>query len=307
MTRIDSYGEFELPEEKTEIEVMEDPVKTVLSLFDLFHTKFMKRSCWNLEEIYVECEKTFEGKEKLKIEFKDMNEILKGIEQKQYVKCSDVSIGLFLSAMHNSTATDVLFLEKGVWHYSGYKLTQNKTLITGFGFKKEIFSYAGEEGKGNIINYGYLHNLGERDKNSLTINLGETARQGNYSENGLHINQKTTQMFGNYAKAGVFINTETVKIVEKDVCDKVIKINANAKSPFLENAINLYQHSGTEKIAVLRTDLDSKLEQIDFLRKIKELGCEKIIKQTRKFDWKKFKQEITAKAEEIKEYYDGLK
>lgn len=303
MTGIDSYGEFELLEEKSVIEVVEDPVKTVLSLFDLFHTKFMTRSCWNLEEIYVECEKAFEGKEKLKPNFNDVNEILKGFEQKPYVKWADISIGLFLSAMHNSTATDVLFLKKGIWHYSGYKLAQDKTLITGFGFKKEIFSYVGEEGKGNIINYGYLHNLGDRYKNGLTINLGETARQGSYSENGLHINQKTTEMFGSYAKAEVFINTGTVK----DVCDRVININASLKSPFLEKAINLYQHSGTEKIVALRTDLDSKLEQIAFLKKIKEVGCEKIVEQARKFDWKKFKQEITAKAEEIKEHYEGLK
>lgn len=191
MSTIDNYGELELPEEKTTIEVVEDPVKIIIATYDIFkkivspkileyertHFNVWPFFWWTVadfvEEIYGDAEKLFRGKEQISLTQEHLREINKYISQKAVV-CDGTA--LFFSALHNDTPLKVLAIDEYLdLEIFGYKLKKDKTLVLG---EKVHAKFLGYSCDGN------------------TINKGKIGSQGEWARIGLHINQGTLEVRG---------------------------------------------------------------------------------------------------------------
>ncbi len=160
---IDAYGDFELPEEKSVIEVVEDPIKIIDACYEIFlkilDQKNKNNPAWmaydtEIEKYYLECCRIFEGKEKLKAEQKDLLDFLEG----------KVHSGLFVSALQNITSIDKLIIDKPknneIHQYMGHRLKPNKLLIN-----KAGVCHLGRYCEGTIINMGKIHCCFAKDAN----------------------------------------------------------------------------------------------------------------------------------------------
>ncbi len=202
MNILDAYGNFDLPEEKAVIEVVEDPVKTILSTYKLFRGTVEKKlnekelegygPNWVYEKefrnyLYEETAKLFDGKEQTKLSDEQLKQVTCEIKYKQ--KPWDAT-GIFFSALQNKTQLELLVAD-GLPAISviGYKLKPNKTVVLGPETKAISLGYQAE---GN------------------TINLGEVRYQGAEATKGMHINSGALDfmgwaLFGEQSK-GVWVN-----------------------------------------------------------------------------------------------------
>ncbi len=317
MSILDAYGDFDVPEEKSVIEVVEDPVKVIISCYDLFKRtskQFFKNDWYRSEKkdlVYNEALKVYEGKQELKVDEKQLEQIIE--ELRKRAKNFD-GTGLFLSAMLNTTKINMLFVDEfPELDLIGYKIGKNKAVI--LGPKNNSFEIGGSAKEGSVtinqgttdfqgceaeggshINQGTIHydqGLGATGGNH--INQGTTQYQGWYASGGNHINQGTTHDQGWYVSGGNHINQGTtttqgynatggnhinIKTVKKDKGKLVIDLSQK-------------QHP-------LKSQLEQKLDELEFL---KTKDADRLIQLINDYNWKKFDIQLNEICEKIKKVY----
>lgn len=351
MSAIDAYGDFELPEEKSTIEVVENPVKAVISTHEICKKIFEKATQtkdflnWGdndefNEQVYISFMKTFEGKENLKadtkqtqeiLEYLKNNDLLKEIEpivftpseyalQKALSLEEPTSFGIFLSALQNATKLDTIILEEFpyIWH-AGYKLKKNKYLIIG---PKTGAFRVGTYGEGTIINKGDVDFLGKGSQKGIYINNERTGYFG-WDSNGLYINNKNATEIGFVTQNGIVINNGKAHGIGYEAQDGIIinngksdyvhtdnlrkqAIDLTPKQPFLTRILNFITRKRVSPNP-LKQKLDSELTKIEFTKTLDELPYEEQMNKVKTFDWKTFEKEITAIAEEIQEEHNAYR
>ncbi len=219
----DNYGEFEVPEEKSVIEVVSDSLKEILSCQELFkkiadkklegHHFLSYAHTHILSQLHKDCKKIFEGKQKLKPNEEEIKEIIKAV--RKTAKSYDGS-GVFLTEMLNETGIDKLIIEPFPLHekykepitieHLGYCLKKNKLVII---TKNTRMSNLGENSEGNIINNGQVYQeMGEGAENGIQINYGHVRSLGFQNEGAIAINNSSTEFFGCLATGGIHINNK---------------------------------------------------------------------------------------------------
>ncbi len=296
MNILETYGEFELPEEKTTIEVIEDPIKAISSAWELF-----KRSISDIPEgtdnIYQKAVKFLEGGEKLKVDSKVVLELLNFEGESNYLK------SLFLSAVHNVTDMKTLLIKQikternnGLFTNLGYKLKKDKNLIIGYQAKDET-NLLGYHSKGNIINRGKIY-ASELSITGVKINFGEIEYlyMDEPSRSTLYLNQKKIAyvylLYPNLQEN--FINTgEIWNLCQKTDLINLGKIGAKDKSGKILNLNKI------GKLQPLKLKLEEKLKEIEFLKDTMD------VHKIDEFDFNKFKDETLKITKEIaKEVYE---
>lgn len=286
----DNYGEFEVPEEKSVIEVVEDPVKSIISYYDLFK-RVCKKITKNVEfadhntykQIYKESLKLMEEKEDLKIN----GETLENIKQKILnEKERNTCPSLFLSCIHNTMNIQTLIVNNFPRQlYLGYELKPNKTLI--IGPQMSVWD-AGDHCEGNILNYGEISHLASYAKGGVQINHCYCTSMAYASEGGIQISTgKTSNTVGPYATGGIQIQNEILM----QYLDKETKIH---------NWSNLIRTN--KRLQQLQKKLEEKINETKFLEQA-DLPFEEQIKKVNLFDFKKFEKEMTEICGQIPEIY----
>lgn len=295
MSTIDHYGEFEMPEEKVSIEVVEDPVKVVVSCYEMFKMIIKGKtqengyySTHNVMLINNETLKIFNGKEKLKPDAKQIEEIVEELRK----KAKEVDgTGIFLSTLVNQTKINTLYInEFPKLDQLGYLLKKNKTIILG---PKNYTYYLGTFAQGNTINKGTTRYQGIEADGGNHINLGKT-RQGNYADGGNYINKGMARQQGDATGGGNYINQETAT-TQGIYTSKGNHINLKTVECKGKSVIDL-----SKKRSKLKTKLEQKLSELDFL---KTEDPSKLIQLVNAYDWQKFDKELNEICGKIKEMY----
>ncbi len=330
MSIIDNYGEFDLPEEKSTIEVIEDPVKAILSYYDFFEKLIPKRMeniqyPSKIEKLYDEASKMFEGKENWNPDGQKIIEELKPkLNFETWDTCNYVNgmllqlwTGIFLSAMHNKTSLKTLILdgffderERGLMD-AGYRLKQNKTLVMG---PKVQSQFVGQYAEGNIINYGKSQILCNEAVNGVHVNYYHiNYRQYDLSfaseaKGGVQINNGLVNCMGLRSLKGVQINNG-IKYQGEYYSHQYnqpngIKISTRINNGEIKYGSLMYEIELKEPFMIQQKQkLDYKLKEIDFLKKLPEHSYEEQLKQIESFNFSKFQKEMTEIAEEIRKNY----
>lgn len=309
MSAIDNYGELEVPEEKTEIEVIEDPTKTIASSYQIFCGLGKKRfkgafkyGGWSeikycktdLEDLYQIAIDVLKDKEKLRYNYADLKPIFELLKPKQN-NFHVVFGGIFLSALHNIANTDaILFNEKNkLLCQLGYRLKENKTLVVGH----RVYSDdVGTLSQGNIINLGMVERLGRESYEGRIINYGFVCSYLSlHGENAVRINNNFVREFRYHDSCKALVINAGVT-ADEYVPEKVI--NLNRKLP-----LNLHFSQPENDKFLLRNKLEEKLKDAECLEKLKYVSSEdEIIKIASEFDFNKFEKELREVAKGLKRY-----
>lgn len=332
MTILDTYGELELPEEKSVIEVVENPIQVIFSYYELFSKTIAKELFETIDQRWWYCnyqewvspsyKKTlalFDEKPKLELNEEKADELLKLIRASEEKKTEKNigQVGLFLSAVHSSTDLEVLVLDDFKHlDFIGYYLPENKTVVIG---SKIILSnnditgmncIGGTQAKGNVINYGSIYSVGRSSESGVHINLESVQQICWHSQGGVHINEKNTKDMGLCSAKGIMINNGLVQwSFPHDGIEKICIMNKGSSNIIYpgnygtKHIINLKP----KHFHQLKSKLNKKLEEINFLKKLRNKDYETIVKHIKGFNFKQFEQDITTIAREIKTYHDQVK
>ncbi len=289
MSAIDEYGEFEVPEEKSVVEVVEDPVRVVSSCYDLFKKateKIRSSPDWffgnGKDEIYSLAEKLFEGREKLRITSEQLSPLL---EEKMD---SFDATGLFLSALQNRTNTDVLAVypnknfDKIMFDFVGYKLNKHKTFVIGYNVALNSI-ILGKEQTGNIISYA----------GGLAF-INTTFDMKIYLETWFSSKTSPVLKAINLSKySGIILNDEVIP--SRNYAGKLVCLHLNKSRGY-----NTFDIGNDPDFRPLKSELEQKLKEIDFFNQTR-VSREKIFEQIEAYDWQSFAQKIRSIGEQIKE------
>lgn len=238
MSSIDAYGDFDLPEETTEIEVIEDPTKVINGYYEIF-TKICEKTnkeirtgtyYWEddvrfAEEVYNQMCNFFDGKQ-LNV---NQDAVLEYLRTK--AKPKDHS-GIFLSSLQNNSNLDELILTdfpKVSSSYPkdfetikriGYRLKPNKILVLEEDIRAE---HAGDYSEGTIINKGIVGWLGNSTKKGVIINKGKVKGSfADYCKDGIQINEEYCQYMAREPKDGIQINNGIIGINQRTLSNILI-------------------------------------------------------------------------------------
>lgn len=310
MSVISHYGEFEAPEEKTEIEVVEDPVRAVLSCYDFFKqsTKdFANKNKYDYTSvplIYDSAVKIFDGKEKLSPSPIQMMEIFDEMSSSE--KKYDYT-GLFLSALLNKTALDVLIIIHPFHEleFIGHLLALDKTLFLGPNISENPIQQIGFKCKGNVINnchgvvdfatgakngvqinYTYaLKRFAEEVEGGIQINLAsnDNCEFASKAKSGIQINRSSFGFFGNKGSGGVRIRLDyDMRSYESQDVKNCMYFDARHKSVTYTLDNILFD---------LNSKIKTKCEEIPF--SFLPNSYKNIHGRIASFDFNKFKSEIS--------------
>lgn len=279
MSIMDIYGEFDIPEEKSTIEIIEDPAKIILACYDIFQRmkteEYKAKTYPGWRCIYNLAVKSLEGREKLKPSAKDMERVFKNLK-------ADSHNGFFVSAVHNilDLKTMVANFKDKIWtDQAGYRLREDKNLII---LDSIMLGKGTEDSRGNIINYSQM--LSTYLLSGLLINYGEIALI-DFISGGIHINNN--KMLNLYHSENItYINNGD----GTRLCGGPLTGNVEKGMCFFRN--KLFQSN---------QKLKDKLEEIEFLETLKDLPCEKQVEIIDKFDFEKFKTDVAQIVEKIYE------
>lgn len=316
---IDAYGSFEEPEEKTEIEIIENPLEVIKSTYLIFkkiakkiidekarNERLCYREDWcssynnygsnsnTYEQLYSEAAKIIK-------EIKIRNEKITGELIPETIKKEAQKYdgtGLFLSVILNETEIEQMTVEEFPdLDNIGYKIKKEKTLILGPKTNSNIIGMLGE---GNVINYGNLHKYAYCMKDGIQIN------NRSYGSQRIHVTNKGLQI-NLFPGSGKYINgeigTDTGKIYfEGDLVDEKIKISA--EDYFIKNlwkkgsrSFHKYEECKNGNLLEQKQKIEKILEQEEFLllfEKTKFEEVNKTVQKLKKFDLKK-QEEYLAK------------
>lgn len=308
MSAIDNYGEFDLPEEKSEIEVIEHPYLILAKCYDDFNQLIKNNKEINDKKAYDEALNLLKDKKELKINNNEIKELLDIIKLKQK-KFNYFAAGLFLSAVHNNlNSIKVMlidnFVEKiepllkyGVNGPLGYKLNSKKMLIVGPNTGVEQL---GEYSKGTIINYGKTYGMAFYSQQGLQINHGIITRLALRSAGGTRINYGNLKWIRQNNGLNINMGKKTdIMISPSDAGSFPI----NNRDIYYKDQV-LYQ----EKISIQsKQKLYEKLKELDFLKIMNKLPEEEQIQKVESFNFNKFEKEVTDIVNELYEQYNHPK
>ncbi len=273
---IDSYGEFELPEEKPQIEIVENPVQVVNSLYEIFKTKIKRIDINNKtsSKMYGLAEELLLEKKDLKIKGSEIEEILNFLRKENDSKSL---IGLFLSALNNTVINTLIINDFSKLHHIGYLLAKDKKLLLG---EKVLAIWAGYAGQGVLINNGGVINLADEATDGVQINNGRIATFAFYNSGSpvLINNGLVEEHFSCSISTGLSINNGTLESM-------LNRYNRH-------NIINLKNKSKNKKTNLLKFRLQNKISELDFLKNLKNETYDSVANKLDAFDFNKFKQEI---------------
>ncbi len=293
MPAIDIYGEFELPEEKAAIEVVEDPIKKILSSYDFLRVitnKFLpsKNTYETLEQTeksYDEAVTLFQNMEQVKLAPKELENLLKSLKIEAE---NHDQTGLFLSALQNSTSIDVLVLDKFLnLHAPGWKLKKDKILFAGHKIESD---YMGHNSAGIVINAGKTNLLCHLGTSScFGINIGASVYLANMSVNGgTYLSLKnSTEAFG------VDADKNKGTFIESNLRDDV---RVGYDKHFISSCL---WFKGSEVHEFI-----NKIKQACFMKNLHEFNYEEQIKKLQSFDFKQFENDLKEIARQVKEKHD---
>lgn len=279
MTAIDNYGEFELPEEKSVIEVVEDPVKVILSMYELFKAVSERKISKEIikeyganwvydvqfrDGLYEETEKLFDGKEKIKLSDEQVKQVV-GVVKKEAIPW-DTS-GIFLSALQNKTQLDLFIVDNMKTGVLGHKLKPNKTIVVG---PRTSAITLGRKAQGNTMNLGNMKYQGVEASNGMHVNAGDLWYYG------WACGSKNKEIYISIKKIySEFDNWEGNRIVTyTHLAEKGIQTIYF----FEENKINNLQGAS------------DKINELDFLKTTKD--TDELAKKIRSFDFKQFEEQL---------------
>ncbi len=285
MNLMDNYGEFELPDEKREIEVIKDPVKIILSHYELFRKivekDLEKNKYFNAENAYNSALKLFEGKETFDPSSDDVNKAINDATSKKSEDKNDEFLGFFISALHNSTNLETLVVKEYSQHYHGYRLKKDKLLVLKDGKNNSRGAYIGKYSEGNIINYGTLLQAGENAQDGIIINHSHIQFDCHNIKNLLAINTGTVHysryFYGEHKKPSL-MNLG---------CTESYNLGFNIKVDIRNIPENL-----SDVPLYLKPKLDKTLKDIKYLQELKNADYKEQIKQYSSFNWNELEENI---------------
>lgn len=279
MSVIDNYGEFEMPEEKEHIEVDENPVHVVNSLYELFKTKV--KGIYNKRNAYELAEELLLDKKDLKIKGSEIEEILNFLRKDAD---SESLAGLFLSALNNTIINTLIINDFPKLDCIGYRLAKNKKLLLG---RKVITIWAGYDGQGVLINNGSVISFADETTDGTQINNGRTAEFAFYTSGGIQINNGLVRSsFSSLINKGLQINNGTLEFeLSQYITEKIIDLKRKFKN---------------KKINLLKSQLQNKISELDFLKNIKNETYEQIANKIDAYDFNKFEKDATGICKKIK-------
>lgn len=318
MNIMDNYGEFELPEEKARIEVIEDPVKVISSTYDIFKKlteEITSEDEWylyggrpeDLEKLYDIAIKLFDGKEKLKPKENELEEIIKQLKTTAF---NYDGTGLFLSAMQNALDIKVLAVDKFFnLDLAGYKLSKDKILLLGGRIACEV---AGMDCDGVIINNGDSEYLGYKCRHGLYINNGNAKNIGTERGWGIHINRNNAEHMGgfwnkHYHKIIINKNKQYVGDLNDELLIKLDNLISSKKKYACHNHKYNYMQADEHRLSALKKSIDQKLQQIVFLKDNHKLPYKEQIRQLKAFNFKQFQIDIISIARTVNQEYRRIK
>lgn len=291
MSAIDSYGEFEVPEEKSVIEVVEDPVRTVMSCYELFGkavqsfiNDFTVDYLNNCEKGYKIAEELFSDKEKLTFKPEQITEILDFLSENN--KPTRYLRGLFLSALQNKTGLNNLVINRNIWlNQLGYRLQKDKLLIIAKD-SNIVVSHLGMYCEGKIINYRLTDYFSYGARAGLQINYGRVRYMADESKGGIQINKNSSAIYDDYFVGRV---NSPKKLIKFKGCG--ISLDKKLNSHTADALFRKYLLPVTQK-------LDDKLKELDFIPQM-ENDYEGLVKKVDEFEWKKFENDVKNIADEM--------
>ncbi len=319
MSILDAYGDFDLPEEKSVIEVVEDPAKVILSTYEVYNKICSKLNGLELHlNAYDRAKKLFEGKEKLKPDEKSVKKILEEITKHSSENRHFFETGAFLSAMQNMIDLEVLTInEKLKVFHIGTNLKDGKTLVLG---PKFYANYIGAGCKGNILNYGtggsfspflkgthinngnitFSNSFGDRFKNAMIIynTFGQTQDWLVKIKNTAFLPwKKGTLEIREYEKNGM--------PEKKYELHELIQPHNHKSHLLYPENLTIMNSPTSQKLLNILAKLEQFLVEDSALAKLRTKTtfeqADEIVKQMKKYDVKSLEHEIDKFAEEIME------
>lgn len=308
MNAIDNYGDFDLPEEKIGIEIIENSFNTIINCYHQFKAVIEKNKddLYREDLVYENAEKLFLGKENLQIKDDEIKYLLNAIKIHTY---PNDRTGLFLSALHNKTLTDILFIDEFKDEWFGYKLGEGKTLVIGSKTKAGLL---GKLAKGNIINYGDISMCGYDSFKGLQINFGDIWKQGLRSSGGVQINYNKLSFIRPNNALNINKNSQPDLSNKKNSTknlppDILWQMGDYGGTPILEYNIyykNTVIDTNQPLLNNIKQKMDEKLKDLEILKSLNNSPCDEIIKYIRKINFQKLEKELIKIADEIKEKYE---
>ncbi len=265
------YGEFDLPEEKSAIEVVEDPVKAVVSFYDFWKKTYRPVRKVNYlsrigaDVIYSDFVNLFDEKiKKLKLNERHVPEILNVLK----TNASHLDFtGLFLSFVINESDLKYFVITEfpKVIEQFGFKLKKDKSIFTG---SEALTNHTGHFSEGNIINFAKNDCLSYFSEGGLVINYGYARTFAENSKNGVYITKTDPEYFGGgpatMITPSVVFNLEIMKIIL--MCDK--------------------------SLSSIKQNLDDKLKETCIFDDLGNKPHDEILQKMKSFDFKKFEKDI---------------
>lgn len=268
MSIVDAYGEFEAPEQKSRIEIVENPFNAICSSYELFKALVQKEKDVLLqhylpkdserdlvESLYSSAVRIFEEKPRISPKTRDLLEFFKVIGKMTGDKYDCYyATGLFLSALQNTSNLDTLIIDDEFplkFYCIGYRLLPDKKLVVneeiecfdlgwlcngGVVINKGIAKYFGAcANKGLMINENTAVSMGNRGKGGIFVNRGAATQCANCFEGGIAINNKYADQMGCNGVNGIVINKSKVKHFANENYKDLLIINEGEVDSFAYN------------------------------------------------------------------------
>jgi hypothetical protein len=211
MTNHDRYGTLAQPEERTRIEVVEDPVQVVRGAYAVWRRILKKDEHHNyymddetLEQCYAEAVRLLQpyGGMFGNLKRGDLEAIIMQVDRHRAAGNWQIA-GAFLSALLNTTRLPKL---DGEFRCSrlGYRLAPGKTLIVR---KASSTSDIGHHAQGGlIVNYNEAGGFAEDAAGGIHVNYGSVHLMGRYAAGGIHLNFGTCDRLAEDAGNCISVN-----------------------------------------------------------------------------------------------------
>jgi hypothetical protein len=212
------YGSLAPPEERTRIEVVENPVTLARAAHHIWHpaaSKLIRDNEYAWLPIDGMCERIYRlahdqlaacAKAFAHVKPAELEAIISTIDarDRRTKGAMRYTPGLFLSALLNATELREL---DGVFKYwvLGYRLAPGKAIIARPGSDMTVLGY---HSRGTIINHGNARYMGDDASGGLQVNFGtvEESMAGDSSGDGVHINFGRARLLASKASGGTCIN-----------------------------------------------------------------------------------------------------
>ncbi len=306
MSILDAYGDFDLPEEKSVIEVVEDPVKTVLASYDLYTESIKEIMHFHgmkfVKKLYFEAAKIFEGR-KINVDEKQIKEIIKMLMTKEVVLkewwLQSIPKGVFLSAVHNFSSLETLVVEEfSDSSILGENLKPDKKLILGPAVNAD---YVGENAEGIILNYGYAMFFCHGTKGGVHVNKSEKShttwpwtagiRITNYEKCYRYLGENGLIMKGCGFLLVPHKSNTRLKFEYTDSRIIFRELNTIKGEPIMENKIPHVPYNSKPPVDKINSTLNTP-ELLTLIQDDSFSNWQNLLQKISSFDWQKLQNDL---------------